>query len=297
MAQRLSEGLLKYSERRALSGAASEETRSVLAWQMVSSLRRLDYTRLRMGRSIDPARADPNDSMFDPELAAVLHARAGRMEEAMWLVFLATHFGNSGVTGWRLLKAVYSGLGKGAWTWDRVNADPDAFASWLESNRHELTGRFSNHRKYESLKPGPKGTAAVVRSYLTWVGKDGTHAALVSRLVREGGNDPHSIFDRFYRDMIVHRFGRLAKFDYLTLLGRLHLAPIDPGLAYIREASGPRAGSRLLFLGDEEDGSHDAELDAWVVELGAQLGLGMQVMEDSICNWQKSPTRFVHFRG
>jgi hypothetical protein len=31
--------------------------------------------------------------------------------------------------------------------------------------------------------------------------------------------------------------------------------------------------------------------------LEADLGVGMQAMEDALCNWQKSPRRFVHFKG
>jgi hypothetical protein len=34
-----------------------------------------------------------------------------------------------------------------------------------------------------------------------------------------------------------------------------------------------------------------------VVKLGDALGVGMQVMEDSLCNWQKSPEAYVPFRG
>jgi hypothetical protein len=40
-----------------------------------------------------------------------------------------------------------------------------------------------------------------------------------------------------------------------------------------------------------------ALLEDWLLELDATLGVGMQVMEDSLCNWQKSPIRFKHFRG
>ena len=39
------------------------------------------------------------------------------------------------------------------------------------------------------------------------------------------------------------------------------------------------------------------EIDAWLVQLEAQLGVGMQVLEDSLCNWQKSPAEFRRFRG
>src|SRR3954453_3508429 len=54
-----------------------------------------------------------------------------------------------------------------------------------------------------------------------------------ARAVREAGNDPHIIFDHFYRTMAVARFGRLGKFDFLCLVGRLGIAPIAPGVAYL----------------------------------------------------------------
>jgi hypothetical protein len=53
-----------------------------------------------------------------------------------------------------------------------------------------------------------------------------------------------------------------------------------------------------MFLGSPEAGDATIlELDAWVVELGAALQIGMQEMEDSLCNWQKSPADFRRFRG
>jgi hypothetical protein len=38
-------------------------------------------------------------------------------------------------------------------------------------------------------------------------------------------------------------------------------------------------------------------LEEWLVQLGAGLGVGMQVLEDALCNWQKSPVQFKRFRG
>lgn len=297
IAQDISNRLRAFAKVRAMPGIATAKARDTLAWQMVSSLRRLDYTRLRVSRDISPSRSDPMSAMFDPEVAAIAHLRAGDLDEAFWLTFLATHFGKHGKHGWALLKGVYAGSGGKRWTWKRVTTDPAKFYAWVDANAQFFPGAFSNHRKYESLKPGPKGTSAVVKSYLDWVGPKRSHAYRVNQLVREAGNDPHTIFDHFYKTLKVQRFGRLAKFDFLALVGRLGLAPIEPGKAYIRASTGPKAGVRLLFLGNAKDKSADADLDDWVVELGAALGLGMQVMEDSICNWQKSPAKFVHFTG
>jgi hypothetical protein len=77
------------------------------------------------------------------------------------------------------------------------------------------------------------------------------------------------------------------------MLGKLKLAPMEPGSTYMTGATGPRSGAKLLF------GKYPstAELDAWLVELGDYIGIGMQEMEDALCNWQKSPDAFRGFRG
>jgi Alpha-glutamyl/putrescinyl thymine pyrophosphorylase clade 3 len=285
-------------ETRPLPGVMDRLASRTLAWQMIASIRRLDYTKHLKARPISQRRTDPADSMFDPERAALWYARANELDEAFWLLFLSIHFGKHGTSGWARLRDVYSGLGQQKWTWERTSADPTAFTTWLSAHQNQIGGAFGNHRKYETLKDSPgKGTASVLASYIDWVGPARSHRQLVATLVKSGGNDPRSIFDQFYKSMNVARFGRLARFDFLALVGRLDLAPIEPGSAYLLEATGPKRGARLLFLGDTENRTSDKSLDEWVLQLGDALSVGMQVMEDSLCNWQKSSTSFVHFTG
>lgn len=92
----------------------------------------------------------------------------------------------------------------------------------------------------------------------------------------------------------VISFGRMAKFDYLTMVGKLGLAEIEPGIPYLSGATGPVAGARLLFGRNDLSAQ---KMDARLAELGATLRVGMQVIEDSLCNWQKSPKKFMAFRG
>jgi hypothetical protein len=299
VAEKLEAELAAFSAgERHLPGIADLPARRSLAMQMVASLRRLDYTEKVRNRPISPGRANPENALFDPERAAMLHAREGRVDEAFWLIFLATHFGKHPAQGWERLRDVYSGLGTGIWTWDRTSGDPAAFRLWLRENEHRIGGGFGNHRKYETLRSGsPNGTAAVIESYINWVGPARSHAKFVGELVRTGGNHPHVIFGHFYNSMNVRRFGRLAKFEFLALIGRLDLAPIAPGSAYLKGATGPLEGARLLFGGDRHARIAESTLEDGLRELDAKLQVGMQVMEDSICNWQKSPARFVHFRG
>ncbi len=94
----------------------------------------------------------------------------------------------------------------------------------------------------------------------------------------------------------VISFGRTARFDYLCMLGKLGLAAIEPGSTYMDGATGPFDGAKLLF-GNEAKGMTRRELDALLIDLGAALNVGMQVIEDALCNWQKSPGKFKAFRG
>ncbi|HIC7098728.1 TPA: hypothetical protein ACW5PJ_005004, partial [Salmonella enterica subsp. enterica serovar Corvallis] len=95
----------------------------------------------------------------------------------------------------------------------------------------------------------------------------------------------------------VLRFGRTAKFDFLTMLEKLNIMDIEADSTYMAEATGPRRGANLLFGGSTSNIYSTTLLENWVSELDSYLNVGMQVMEDSLCNWQKSPERFIRFRG
>jgi hypothetical protein len=293
----LNQGLQNFSNnQQRLLGVVNASQRNTLAMQMIASLRRLDYTRLIKSRDISPDRGNPDTDLFEPERAAALLARNGQIDEAIWLIFLATHFGQHGRHGWRMLRDVYSGLGSGRWTWNRISSNPQQFRVWLQQNWQQIRGAFGNHRKYETLNPASNnGTATVVESFVQCFtpSPSGWFAAIV----RSSGNNPHTVFDMAYDNLTIARFGRLAKFDFLALLGRLDLAPVAPGSAYLSGATGPLRGARLLVDGNASSISKAKDLDAILQQLDVLLGVGMQVMEDSICNWQKSPRRFVHFRG
>ena len=133
-------------------------------------------------------------------------------------------------------------------------------------------------------------------SYLDWIGHDG-HVRFFANTVRSAGNEPGAIFDALYAGMTVLSFGRLAKFDYLAHVGRYGIAPIHAGKAYFSGATGPARGAKLLFDGRVDSQTGPDRLQELVDELDEDLQVGMQVMEDALCNWQKSPTMFVHFKG
>lgn len=289
-----------------LPGLVGEGHLNALVAQFIDSLRRVEFAHYVRDAQHHSARMDPGADMFDPLRAAVLHNRRGESDEAWWLVFLATHFGKHAMDGWRLVRDVYGKLGQGGrWDWATISRNPSAFHAWLAANENALRGedgvsrRFSNHRKYESLKASSsKGTAAVFASYVSWIAPPRTHVDMVREFHRKVGQDPHVVFAALYKSMnTVQRFGRLGKFDFLAMLGKLGIAPIDPGSTFLQGATGPLAGARLLFGGACDADLSEKELQATLVSFGEETGLGAQVLEDALCNWQKSPAAYVRFRG
>jgi hypothetical protein len=297
----LEAGLVSFArQNRQLLGLPDKAHRVSLVEQMVESLRRIEYVKLIDRKAHGAERADPTNQLFDPIIAASLARRAGNSEEACWLVFLAIHCGKNLRSGWRLARLLYGGLGT-RWTWARVSANPTELSQWIARHEAELRpdGRyaFGNHRKYETLRPSSaRSTGHVVTSYVRWVQAHGDHAGLFRDAAGVGNRQ--RAFDHLYQSMSqIMSFGRTAKFDYLTMLSKLGLADIEPGIPYMAGATGPVEGSQLLFTGQRNSELSVRELDTLVAQLGAHLKVGMQVMEDAICNWQKSPGRFRPFRG
>ena len=280
-------------------GVASDSSRDAFVAQLMDSHRRQRILERISARTPSPRRADPSSALFHPWHAAVAEAALGHRDAAFWLLFLGIHFGRHRRGRWRYVSALYGRLGQGdLWDWQAVSADPDAFRDWLDENvesLRQIDSGFGNHRKYESLDARSKnGTGAVVATYVDWVSAAGNHDALFNSARTSAQDTPETVFERLYRSMsAVVRFGRTARFDYLSTAGRLGLLDIRPGSPFLTDATGPLRGARLMFTPTERP----ADLDRRVVEVAQALGIEMDTMEDALCNWQKSPTEFIWFRG
>jgi hypothetical protein len=292
--------LMKFhAQVRPLPGIQPMENRISFIRQLIDSLRRVRYVHVIREMNHSPLRSDPSSPMFDPLRAAVLAARKGDYEEACWLVFLATHCGKNVRTGWDLCANLYAGKpGNSRWTWSVVERNPGKFKDWLHRNHAQIGGNFGNHRKYESLKSTGNGTGAVVESYVNWVRMAGSHREMFDSYVAAAAGNPRQAFHALYKSMdVVRRFGRTGRFDYLTMISKLGLASIEADATYMGDATGPAKGARLLFDGAISSKTLRPQLEFHSQQLEKALSCGMQVVEDSLCNWQKSPNQYVSFRG
>lgn len=299
----LTDALARYEQANgSLPGIVGAGHRAALIEQLVASVRRTMYFEDVRVRPSGPPVADPSDDAFDPLRAAVLQARADNRNEAFWLVFLFVHFGKHRRSGWRLIGDIYGRLGGGAlWSWDAVSNDVSGFRQWLDDNVGAIRSLrprrgFGNHRKYESLDAWSNGgTGAVVASYVNWVGAAG-HDAHVAEITSDATTAAER-FEALYGSVgTVHRFGRTAAFDYCATLARLGFVNFGPSSACLVGSTGPVKGAQLLFSEPGQSLS-PAKLEALMIPLRAELDVGFDVLEDALCNWQKSPAKFKPFRG
>ncbi len=311
LAQEILVGLNAYETAHgALVGISEQQCRDAFVEQLVESVRRVRYVLTLNQRPICGARANPHDPLFDPLRAAILHRNAGDIEEAFWLTFLSVHFGKHRRTGWRLTRDVYGQLGTTPyWTWVRLFPNPLHFKDWLAANEEKLSGadgvsrHFGNHRKYETLKSNSdRSTGKVVETYVTWIASFGSHQQLVNCALATAHGDPGKAFAHLFDSMkFVLSFGRTARFDYLSMLGKLQLAAIEAPLPYLAGATGPLVGARLLFTGSKGTAASATKLESDILALHGYLPMisphQMQIFEDALCNWQKSPDAFRPFRG
>lgn len=287
-----------------LPGIAVSQARSVFIDQLIESVRRIQYVRRIAERAPEYGCADPKKDAFNPLKAALAHLVEGDADEASWLVFLTTHFGRHPRAGWRYSRAVYRGVNAGhAWTWPEVSARPRDFRQWLHENQGALGAGpgpcgFGNHRKRESLNAwADRGTGAAVETYVRWVMSQHSHPVLFQTALIEGDGNPRLAFGQLYESMQeVATFGRTARFDYLAMIGKTGIANIEPDALYLGSATGPKEGARRL-MPDISDSPQAMERNLKVLESYLELDFGMQALEDAVCNWNKSPMRFIAFRG
>lgn len=256
--------------------------------QLSDSINRVKYFERISSREISSNRANPSSSLFDP-LKAILYLKEIDFDEACWLAFLTIHFGESKNSNWKLTKTFYSGhnLGK-LFAYSSIKNDIGLVQSWVDSvsNDKTLKLKFGNHRKYESLKNLPY----VISSYYSWVDSNGGHENLFKN---NAITDSKELFKELYEKITIIRFGRLAKFDYLSLLYKTKIANILADCCYIKGSTGPSSGAKKMFGANYSD----SELDSIAMKLADHLNIGYQEMEDALCNWQKSPEVYKPFRG
>lgn len=291
--------LEKYKESVNLPGISKPSIESNFIRQFIDSYKRIKYIEVLKSRPIDTRRKNPNSDLYDPIQASILHLNDKDINEAVWNILLYVHFGKTYRNGYGLLKAVYGNLGNPQiWSMENFKNDILGFRDWLDGNQQQIKnlGGFGNHRKYQSIRANAKSTTyQTLESFLTLINND--FDVFISSIPITIKSDKYKYFDylfKYFHDIVG--FARLAIFDFLCMIGKVGILEIEPAHPYLGN-SGPLTGAKLLF-GNQKN---IKELNLALKNLGDTCFMDypfrMQILEDSICNWQKKPNTYKLFNG
>jgi len=218
------------------------------------------------------------------DIISLIHSarESGDTNEAIWRCFLAAHFGRPSARGDHQIQSASRFLCAFCttpfWTWKRVSKNAEVLREWLFECADDLeTLRYGKHRKYESQKP--ELIWSVIESFVSLANEYRSPMRLITVDEDEPSDDFHVLYRRLRP---LKQFGRTGRFDILVLLLDLDLISAEPRSCYLRGATGPLQGAKLLW-GERLP----KELDELAAELSERLDVSPIVMEDALCNWQK----------
>lgn len=217
-------------------------------------------------------------------LARIARDRGDR-DEAIWRAFLAAHFGRASASPGEELSAGHLLCAfeqEPYWTWSAVTSRDSELETWLKAHEVQLrTLKFGNHRKHESKKPDV--LYGVLSSFVDFGQALG--GSPLSALTFDAQLTPAERFGVAYVELTssLRRFGRLGVFDFLVLLRDLDLVELEPDGCYLEGSTGPLQGARRLW----GHSRRVRELERLAMELSACAGVGPEIVEDALCNWNK----------
>jgi len=272
-----------------LEASLDKRILSVLARQSYDSIRRIGIYKTYKIRAIEGAKKEL--SFFHTSNPFILAQRTDlSVENKIWVIYLATYFGKSNASGWDLFDRAAFDQNKSFIKFEQINSDPEKYFYYLESFDFFEGSKFSNHRKY--TKKALLGRKGLFRSMTYFFDN-----------IREYCNNEEIEFhDMYKRAAKIPNFGRLASFDFTSSLVKCGLKIAEPKSMYAGNSTGPLQALALLLrlTGSEVTLQAKKELSYNLVEWfneHSDIFMVGQVLEDSICNWQKNPERYIRYTG
>ncbi len=209
----------------------------------------------------------------------------------VWYIYLATYFGKSNKSKWKLFYKAAFRKDETLIRVEEILASREQYYSHLSNIDLFENADYSNHRKFTKKSlVGEKGVINSMDYFLDNL-DDYSHAKPID-------------FNIIYNNALkIPNFGRLAAFDFTSSLCKCNLNVKDPISMYHHNSSGPlRALKDFLILADCKDLSKSAQIKLgddllyWFFQ-HSDIEIVAQVLEDAICNWQKSPRHYQRYFG
>ena len=261
-----------------------------LSRQMIDSIRRVLIFRTYLERA-EKAEIE-NLPYFHTSNPFTLAQRSSlSLDSRIWHNYVATYFGKSNKSKWMLFNRATFREDKSLITFEDILDNPEEYFEYLRSISFFDNSSYSNHRKY--TKKSLEGDKGVFLSFY-----------YVMENIHLFKAETVSAFDVIYRNSLsIPNFGRMAAFDFSCNLCKCGLNVLEPESMYQRYSTGPLSALRnLLTLADVPNPdknfqvSFGDDLLTWFDD-NSNIYMLAQVLEDTICNWQKSPLNHIRYFG
>lgn len=270
-------GLLAFHRNRHnLPGIASDDGLKRVTSLMTSAVNSFRALTETEGCLLGVDVADPSEIDFNPMAAAAWYHFRQETDEACWLLFLRSYIGRHVKQNWNLLRAIYGGSTDGKeWTWKQVSKDGEIFRDWLLHHQDGLAknGSMGEAHKYvafTSEKASKMGRD--IQSYIRWVKSEGSHQELLTKSVNISKEQPAVAFHHLYQSMIEQvKVKKSINFNYLSLIGAIGLARVEPEKPYLNDLLFSKIGARWLFGSDKTNKIPTNELNDMVISLARHL--------------------------
>lgn len=268
----------------------SEEVIDCLSYQMIDSIGRVNIFRVYLERARKAE--SENLSYFHTSNPFTLAQRSSlTLETRVWHSYVATYFGKSNSSKWNLFNKATFRDDNSLITLEYISENREEYFDYLRSLNFFENGNFSNHRKY--TKKSLDGEKGVLYSFDFVL--DNLPLYTPDEIVP---------FDEIYRNALsIPNFGRMAAFDFTCNLCKCGLNVEEPESMYQSYSTGPlEALNDFLILSGVDNApkslqiSIGDELLRWF-ETNSDIYMLAQVLEDTICNWQKSPNSHTRYFG
>lgn len=273
-----------------LGGTFNDDVINVLSLQTIDSIRRISiYKTYRKKAEQAEAQNLPYSHTSNPFTLSQRDSLS--LNSKAWYIYLATYFGKSDTSNWKLFNnAVFREDGT-LIDLESILENREEYFDYLRSFDFFKETKYSNHRKY--IAKSLDGDRGVLRSMDYFLDN-------INDFACSDPTDFHLVYKKSHK---IPNFARMGAFDFTSSLCKCNLNIKDPESMYLEGSTGPlKALKDMLKLSGlnksskAEQISFGNELLNWFME-NSDIEIAAQVIEDAICNWQKSPNHYERYFG
>tara|TARA_R110002051_G_scaffold259691_1_gene319485 strand:+ start:52 stop:921 length:870 start_codon:yes stop_codon:yes gene_type:complete len=262
---------------------------NILAKQTSDSIRRIEIYEAYNKRAIQAV--EVKQEFWHTSNPFVLAQRSDlSLHNRLWIIYVATYFGKSNKSKWILFDRATFNKKKSILLFDEIKLDLNKYFKYLSSFDFFENCNYSNHRKFT-----PKNLLennGVFKSMEYFANNIDKYSSVEKM-------DFHTMYKLSQK---IPNFGRLAGFDFSSSLVKCGFNIEEPKSMYAEHSTGPLDAIGLILKLTKNSASTTSrkklctDLMQWFLDNSNIFMVG-QVLEDSICNWQKNTVNYIRYSG